>query len=224
MAGDSIEDILIYDGKTLPLLADPVIAEIFKNADLAGQAMFELINATLEDSGDELISEIIDLVPQRVAPSAQDRGYRIDVLSRTVRNEFIIFEVQLSHLLITNERALVYSDQALSNNTKQGQTWREIAKVMPRVLVVNILNFDLRKQGVNFHQIGEFTYREEPRELASNMITLHNIQLPRYRNIVPNLSKPLHCWLTAICRAQDNNLSLKEVVGMDAQLSGYAQK
>ena len=38
----------------------------------------------------------------------------------------------------------------------------------------------------------------------------------------PDYENPLHCWLTAMCRAQDQRRSLKEVVEMDAQLSNFA--
>ena len=212
------------DGAPLPPLADPVIAEIFKSVDLAGLAMCEIINAVLQDSNDELISDVIDLTPQHMAPSAKDRGYRIDVLAKTASNEIIVFEVQLSTLLITNERSLLYAEQALGNNAKKGDTWNELAKGMPRILVITLLNFDLRKTGENFHQVAELTYRELPRELASTRFGIHDIQLPRFRKIEPDFTKPLHCWLTAICRSQDNKRSLKEVVEMDAHLSSYADR
>jgi hypothetical protein len=67
-----------FDGDLpLPPLADPVISEIFKNADLSGLAMRELINAVLTDSGDETIREVIEVTPQKIDPEAQGRSYRV---------------------------------------------------------------------------------------------------------------------------------------------------
>ena len=94
----------------MPPLADPVVADIFKNVELSGLAMRELINAVLMDSGDVLISEVLLVIPQKYYPSAQGRSYRVDVLAKTVNNEIVLLEVQLSSLRITNERSLVYTE------------------------------------------------------------------------------------------------------------------
>jgi hypothetical protein len=198
-------------GLPLPPLADPVISEIFKNAKVSGLAMRELINAVLEDSGDKAISEVIDVIPQKIDPEAQGRSYRVDVTAKTADNEITIFEVQLSHLLITNERSLLYAEQSLGSTAAKGNNWRKISAKMPRVLVINILDFNLRKSG-GFHQVAELVYREEPRELASKRFGIHNIELKKFRKIKPDFTKGLHCWLTALCRSQDSRKSLKEVI------------
>ncbi|GHV07431.1 hypothetical protein FACS1894217_08280 [Clostridia bacterium] len=210
------------DGLPLPPLADPVISMIFKNEDVSGLAMLELVNAVLADSGDKPISQIINVTPQPFYPDAQSRSYRVDVTAKTDDNELIILEVQLSSLLVTNERALIYSEQSLADNALKGDTWKDIDKSMPRVVFINLLDFDMRKNGRNFHQVAELTYREEPRELASERFGIHNLELKKYRKIQPDFSNSLHCWLTAICRSQDTNKSLKEVVDMEAALRDYA--
>jgi predicted transposase/invertase (TIGR01784 family) len=208
-------------GLPLPPLADPVISEIFKNAEVSGLAMRELINAVLEDSGDRAISEVIDVIPQKIDPEAQGRSYRVDVTAKTADNEITVFEVQLSPLLITNERSLLYAEQSLGSAAAKGDDWWKIGAKMPRVLVINILDFNLRKSG-GFHQVAELVYREEPRELASERFGIHNIELKKFRKATPDLSKALHCWLTAICRSQDSRESLKEVIKMDGALSDFA--
>jgi hypothetical protein len=134
----------------------------------------------------------------------------------------IILEVQLSSLLVTNERALIYSEQSLADNALKGDTWKDIEKSMPRVVFINLLDFDMRKNGRNFHQVAELTYCEEPRELASERFGIHNVELLKFRKIQPDYSNGLHCWLTAICRSQDTKKSLKEVVNMEAALRDYA--
>jgi predicted transposase/invertase (TIGR01784 family) len=205
----------------MPPLADPVVAEIFKNAEVSGLAMRELINAILADSGDKLISEVIDVMPQKIDPEAQGRSYRVDVTVKTADNELAVFEVQLSRLRVTNERSLLYAEQLLGSAAAKGDDWLRIGRTMPRSLVINLLNFALRKGG-GFHQVAELAYREEPRELASERFGIHNIELSKFRRETPDLSKALHCWLTAICRSQDSGKPLKEVVEMDSALRDFA--
>jgi hypothetical protein len=209
-------------GMPLPPLSDPVVSEIFRNAEVSGLAMRELINAVLTDSGDRPIREVISVVPQEFHPDAQARSYRVDVTARTQDNEVVIFEVQLSTLLVTNERSLLYAEQTIGENAAKGDKWKNVVAYMPRVLVLNFLNFDLRKDGQNFHQVAELVYREGPRELASDRFAIHNIELKKFRKTEPDLAKPLHCWLRAVCKAQDDKKSLKEVVGMDAELRSFA--
>jgi hypothetical protein len=76
------------DGLPLPPLADPVISMIFKNEDVSGLAMLELVNAVLADSGDKPVSKILNVTPtilsRRAKPllpsgrNRQDRRQRND--------------------------------------------------------------------------------------------------------------------------------------------------
>ena len=106
-------------------LSDPVFTAIFQSADVSGLAMKSLLNATLEDSGDKPVSEVISVTPQSIHAETSMRGYRIDVEAKMVGGE------------------------------------------------------------------------------------------------IARTTKSLHHWLTAICRAQDNKLSLMEVVKMDSQLQEF---
>jgi predicted transposase/invertase (TIGR01784 family) len=206
---------------TPPPLADPVFSKLFQNAEVGGLAMKELLNATLEDSGDVPIGDIISLTPQSLHSDTSERAYRIDVEAVTVKGEAVIMEVQMSRFASTIERTLLYSEQALATRARIGAALKDVTVEMPRVVALNILDFDLRANGVNFHQVAELTYREEPRERATDKFEIHNLELKKFRRSEPDLSKPLHCWLTAVCRAQDEEKSLKEVVGMDTTLQEY---
>ncbi|MDR1559442.1 MAG: Rpn family recombination-promoting nuclease/putative transposase [Clostridiales bacterium] len=206
---------------TPPPLADPVFSKLFQNAEVSGIAMKELLNATLEDSRNVPIGNIISLMPQSLHSDASERAYRTDVEAVTVNGEAVIMEVQLSRFASTIERTLLYSGQALATRARIGATLKDVIVEMPRVIMLNILDFDLRANGVNFHQVAKLTYREEPRERATDKFEIHNLELKKFRQTEPDLSKPLHCWLTAVCRAQDEKKSLKEVVDMDATLQEY---
>jgi predicted transposase/invertase (TIGR01784 family) len=204
-----------------PPLADPVFTKLFLNVEVGGLAMKELLNATLEDSGDVLIGDIISLKPQTIHPDTSSRAFRIDVEATTVKGEVAITEVQLNRFASMIERDLLYSEQAFAMPAKIGAKLKDVIFTMPRVVVLNILDFDLRKNGKNFHQVVDMAHREEPRERATDKFEIHNLELKKFRRIKPDLSKPLHCWLTAICKAQDQQISVKEVIEMDATLQEY---
>jgi predicted transposase/invertase (TIGR01784 family) len=217
----SLEDEL--DPRVAPTpLADPVFTKLFQNVEVGGLAMKELVNATLEDSGDVPISDILSLTPQKIHSDTSERAYRIDVEAMTAKGEAVIMEVQLSRFASTVERTLLYVEQALAAPAKAGAKLKDVVLMIPRVVALNILDFDLRKKEKDFHQVAELTYREEPRERATDKFEIHNLELKKFRRIErPDLSKPLHCWLTAICGAQDQRISVKEVVEMDAALREY---
>jgi hypothetical protein len=89
------------------------------------------------------------------------------------------------------------------------------------VIVINLLDFTLRPKGKNFHQVGELVYREEPHEILTDRLEIHHLQLSKFKEISPDFNNPLHCWLTALNRAQSLKKPLKEIVKMDPHLSAY---
>ena len=208
---------------TPPPLADPVITAIFQDASVSGLAMKSLLNASLADSGDTLISDIITVTPQRVHGNTGERGYRIDVEATTVTGEIVLCDVQLQTFPAMNERSMLYGEQSLSGGARRGDKLAIVAAGIPRVIVLNILDFVLRPTGKNFHQVAELIYREEPRERAVEKFEIHHLQLPKFRELEPDLKNPLHCWLTAICRAQERKTLIGEVVKMDAALQAFCE-
>ena len=228
MSEDTYTALPIFDGsnsadngKPVKPLADPVIAFIFRSVEAGGNAMLGLVNAVLEDSGDRPISNIISIQPQKQQTGPGERKFRLDVLAETVDNEIVLLEVQIDKQRFFNTRSMVYAMDSLQSRIGKGDTWDDIALNMPRVISINMLNFNLRKNGVNFHQIIEPVYREEPREVAECHHITHNIELPKFRRLVPDWGNPLHLWLTAICRSHDQNKTLREVVDMEPALQAY---
>ncbi|MCL2165552.1 MAG: hypothetical protein FWH55_14465, partial [Oscillospiraceae bacterium] len=68
-------------------LSDPVLTAIFQNAEVSGLAMRSFLNATLEDSGDMPVSEVVTVTPQSIHSETSARGFRIDVEARTEGGE-----------------------------------------------------------------------------------------------------------------------------------------
>jgi hypothetical protein len=208
-------------GFTPPPLADPVITAIFQDVNVCGLAMKSLLNASLADSDDALISDVVTVTPQRIHTGTGERGYRIDVEAASVKGEIVLCDVQLQPFMAMNERSLLYGEQSLSGEARRGNKLSAVTAKIPRVIVLNILDFVLRQAGRNFHQVAELAYREAPRERAVEKFEIHHLQLPKFRELEPDFKSPLHCWLAAICRAQEQKVLLKEVVNMDAALQTF---
>jgi hypothetical protein len=160
-------------------LSDPVFTAIFQNADVSGIAMKSLLNATLEDSGDKPVSEVISVTPQSVHSGTSERGYRIDVEARMADGEIALVEVQIKPFASTIERTLLYAEQALAGSARRGDALSKVTSAMPRVIAVNILEKELRKRG-GFHQVVELLYREAPYERATDKLEIHNRPVPKY--------------------------------------------
>jgi len=205
-------------------LSDPVLTAIFQNAEVSGLAMGSFLNATLGDSGDMPISEVVRVTPQSVHSETSARGFRVDVEAMTTKGEIALFEVQLTPFSATVERALLYAEQSLASGAKRGEKLSQVASAMPRVIVVNMLENALRKTGRS-HQVVELLYREPPYERATDKLFMHNLELDKFRKVGEGVpATPLWCWLAAICRSQDEKKPLTEVVKMDTDLQAYYDK
>ena len=175
----------------------------------------------LEDSGDNLISEVVTVTPQSVHTDTSSRGFRIDVETKTDNGEIAIFEVQLTPFEATIERALLYSEQSLASGAKRGDDLKQVTSAMPRVIVVNVLVKAIRDVG-GFHQVVELAYREPPYQRATDKLTIHNLELDKFRETdIDKMTNPLRCWLTAVCISQDEKKPLMEVVKMKLELQAY---
>jgi predicted transposase/invertase (TIGR01784 family) len=207
-------------------LADPIITAIFDAAANIGKATLSISNAVLLDSGRMPVKEILQVTPQRVHPAIGlgGRSFRLDIEAVTAADEFIHIEVQLSPFNKMTERNLLYSLSSLSGNARRGDELAEAAKRMPRVIVIDILDFVLRPSSRNFHQVAGLFYLDGPVEWASDRLEIHQLQLPLFNKAtVPDFKNPLHCWLTAIGRARGQGKSLMEVVEMDPVLKEFRE-
>jgi predicted transposase/invertase (TIGR01784 family) len=191
-----------------PPLADPVFMAIFQNAAVSGLAMRSLINACLAHSGDNLVGEVVTVTPQRVHIGSGGRGYRLDVEATTDNGEIVLCEVQLASFKRMNERVFLYSQQLFSAEVKRGDKLAEAVANLPRVVSINILDFTLRPDGKNFHQILELVYREKPWKRGVDNFEIHHLQLPKFDEVEFDSRIPLHCWLKAILLAQKLNKPL----------------
>ena len=222
--------------RKLPLnpLADPVVAAMFTNEDVAGLAAQSLVNAVLEMDGDPPMSKIIRLSSQKVIAYATiDRGYRLDIEGLSEK-KLSDTEIQLTQLKM-NDRAFLYAGQLAAINAKRGQTMPNLLKEMPRILMININWFDVRKDHPDFTQPVDLMYRKPDPESnvyspASDRVHIYNVSVTKFKhNILPGLKgKPydpkaprLYYWLWALAESHSARISLSEVIQMNAALQEF---
>ncbi|MDR1295802.1 MAG: Rpn family recombination-promoting nuclease/putative transposase, partial [Deltaproteobacteria bacterium] len=206
-------------------MADPVITAIFDDVAHIGEATLSLTNAVLADKGREPVRKIVQVTPQRIHPATplDGRSFRLDIEAVSGAGEVIHIEVQLQTFHRMTDRNLLYGLASLHGNARRGDELSDVVKKMPRVIVIDILDFVLRPSPANFHQLAGLLYLDGPVKWASDRLEIHIIQLPLFKAMAPDFKNPLHCWLTAIARARGQGKSLKEVVEMDPVLKEFRE-
>jgi hypothetical protein len=191
--------------------------------------MKSLINAVLLDTGDEPISEIASIRPIiSLADSPADIFFRIDVEAKTGQGEAVAVEVvmcQFPRLFAGALLGILFWSKAIEFSAPPADAKAEAAA--PRVIEINFVNFELNDHDVRgFHQVGVMSFREpgqEPREeAAGERLTVHNIDLPKFRRLSgSNLGSPLRRWAATLCRGLDEGKALKEVVALEPALREF---
>jgi predicted transposase/invertase (TIGR01784 family) len=198
-------------------LADPVVGAIFSSVESAGLAAQSLVGSILAEDGVK-IGKVKSVTPQRYyRESPLDRGCRVDILVESGNNENTLIEVQMSPEPIMARNLFEYAQMALST-VKSGTPTYDIGKHMPKIVVINICDFELRKnENTDFIQPVKQMYTKNP-EVAQDFLNIYNVLLPKFRAGKHDLSKPLNAWLTLFDTANRKHISIEEVIDMFPEL------
>jgi predicted transposase/invertase (TIGR01784 family) len=108
---------------------------------------------------------------------------------------------------------------SLVSSVPQGIQTIDLYKSVPKVVVINICNFPVRTTGNNdFIQPVKQMYTKNP-EVAQDYLNIYNVQLPQFREIEHDLTKPLHAWLFILDTANREHITVKEVINMFPELN-----
>ena len=206
---------------SLPPLADPVLASICRNVETSGLALRSFANAVLADSESPLISGVVEVTHKRVQFGRDPRSCRLGVEAVTETGDRVLVEAESSPFEYVNQWSLLYLLGRLDRGSETGGTLDKVTNGARRRVVVNILDYVVRPSGGSFHQVAQWTYQEAPFEAAFPGFEVHHLQLPKFRQIELDLSKPLHCWLRALCLARERHELMKEVVMGEPGLKSF---
>ena len=205
-------------------LADPVVSAIYANAEVAGLAIESFISAVLESNGEALIGKVKTVTPQRTHGAANGRGCRLDIESETDANERTITEVQIDPDRRIMIRNLFASAHVFRSSPDKGDTVKQMADKMPRIIHINILGYNIRKNSTKLVEPFKIMYTEQPAEVAISNFSGYNIQLPNLMKMEPDFTSNLYCWCYTLYTAHKEGKTVREVIEMTPALQEYAER
>jgi predicted transposase/invertase (TIGR01784 family) len=176
------------------------------------------LNAVLADSNESHLKLLKILGNRSLSPeSIGDKGIILDFLAlaetETRKNIRVNVEVQLKDLHNMTERTLYYWSREYISGIKEGEDYSGL----PRVIAVNIVNFDHIKLD-NFHtafRLREDTHREY---VLTDLLEIHFLNMVKFRKQeTKDMNKPLERWLTFFDERTPEQ-TLREVIGMDTAI------
>lgn len=206
-------------------LADSVFNYLFSEKDMI-PSMQEIINNVLVKAGDMPIKEISRMDSQYplLGETVEGRGGRLDIRAIAEDDTLFDIEVQLRRQDFMNDRSWFYGGRMLSEVFAEGDKFQD----MPRVRVINLLDFVLRDSHPDYLQPIGILYRKPPTEDATDAFRIYNIELPKFRNECPTMESvmndPLARWLYLLDRGYKDDREMEVLTDMTEGMRAFAKK
>lgn len=213
-----------YGDIKLEPLSDSVFSYIFSDKDLT-ISMQELIDSVLLDAGDPLIGKVTSVQAQYGIRKRMvtTHGGRLDARVEAADGTLFDIEVQIYPEPAMNDRSWFYGSALMSEEFREGQPYNRV----PRVRVINLLDFVLRDEHPDLLQPIGLLYRKEP-ETATDAFRIYNIELPKFRNTHPTLESvkdnPLLRWLYLLDAGYKNDHELEVLSNMTEGMKAFAKR
>ena len=205
-------------------LSDTVFNYMFSDSGMK-ISMQEIINSVLNDAGDAEISEVQEITTQY---EVKKRGFgahggRVDVRARTADGTLFDIEVQLKAQPAMNARSWFYGSGIMSEEFREGTPYEQV----PKVRVINLLDFVLRKSHPDYLQPIKMLYAKQPEE-ATDVFRIYNIEMPKYRAESPTLESvkddPLKCWLYMLDKGYESDHEMEVLGQMTEGMQAFAKR
>ena len=120
----------------------------------------------------------------------EDKLGILDIKARTVSGVQINIEIQIVNQYNMDKRTLFYWSKLFTEQLNEGQAFNELKKT----ITINILDFEYIKVE-NYHSV--FHLWEDSRKdyKLTDVLEIRFIELPKFRKIQPDMSKPIDRWL-----------------------------
>ena len=201
-----------------------VFASLFQDMESA-PAMLELLNAILEAVNEEPVEEILSIQSEYplIAKGAGAKYGRVDVLVRAKSKRVFDFEVQIEWDAM-NSRGFFYGGRLMTDEFKEGQPYEE----MPKLRVINLLDFVMRKDNKEMVQPVIFAYGNEPVREATDIFKIYNIQMPifrkKYKTLESVKGNVFYTWLYLLDRGYKSEEEMEAMAMMSEGMMTFAKR
>ena len=136
---------------------DPIVGACFASVETAGEAVRSLSNSVTAQDG-IVIAKVSSVTPQSYSAIPGERGTRVDVKSKTEANQDIIIEVNMYTDRTIHQRNFLAAAQLITASSSANTTHAQMAGLMPYVIAINILNYNIREDNDDWLQPAKFVY------------------------------------------------------------------
>ena len=201
-----------------------VFASLFQDMESA-PAMLELLNAILGAVNEEPVEEILSIRSEYplIAKSIGSKYGRVDVLVRTESKRVFDIEVQIDRDAMNN-RSFFYGGRLMADEFKEGVPYGE----MPKLRVINLLDFVMRDDNRELVQPIIFAYEKEPMREATDVFKIFNIQMPVFRKEHKTLDSvkgnTFYTWLYLLDRGYESEAEMETMAAISDGMRTFAQR
>ena len=154
------------------------------------KVLLDFINAVMISADMKTFKAVEILNPFNLKKHYKDKETIVDVKCITKNGTVVIIEVQLSGNSRFPERILYYWAYNYSKLLKKGEQYDDLTPVIS----INLLNFNLNKKNSNVHSC-YMIYDTKNKNLLTDHLQIHMIELKKFKFKDNNLPKDLNCWL-----------------------------
>lgn len=129
---------------------------------------------------------------------------RMDIVATLNNNVKVNIEMQMKDYKNTIPRSVYYQSKLNTSDLEKNHNYSEL----PRSISIWILNYNLFKEGP-YHEISKLK-RDYNNLILTDLLEIHYIQLPKFKNECKTISNKLEQWLTFVI-----NEDLKEIENMN---------
>ncbi|MBU3190297.1 Rpn family recombination-promoting nuclease/putative transposase [Clostridium bowmanii] len=184
--------------------------------------LIALLNAILskEDRGKLVTLEIVEnkeLTPELI----EDKTGIIDVRAKTADGTQLEIEVQLTNQHNMDKRTMWYWGEMFSEGIKKGEDYKNL----PKVITINIVDFEYIKIPEKFHTTFHLWEDEVKDYMLTDVVEIHFIEMAKFRKLEnKNLKEDkLQRWLSFF-REDISKEELEELMDMDIDIKKAEEK
>jgi hypothetical protein len=208
-------------------LDDVMATAIFHSKETAGDAILEIINTTLADSGSAVrLIKLLSLNTQYVVITNTNARYvKLDIYSigeKNGRRVYINCEIQLAQTMSITDRSILHLANILNRYAQDmsGTSTEEYVNGFPYLISVNLLDYIIPEQEQDVHRVIQNCFTDTGKT-ASDKVEIHHIQLPQLNRENFDAGRKLHLLVGALQKLRGELRETPENTDMITAIAEY---